>query len=114
MSEWLQSQLLQPINITPIRPQLAESNLFILEGAGPGGLAFNEFNPLFARNRFTIQGSGIVGDDNTYGDEVVHSGLWRNLSYSLGQFHYETDGFRKNNNLRIFTIYSRKPACQPN
>ena len=29
VSELLQSQLLQPINITPVQPQLAESNLFI-------------------------------------------------------------------------------------
>ena len=35
VSELLQSQLLQPINITPVQPQLAESNLLILEGAGP-------------------------------------------------------------------------------
>lgn len=35
VSELLQSQLLQPINISPIQPQLAQSNLFMLEGAGP-------------------------------------------------------------------------------
>ncbi|MDH3692061.1 MAG: FecR domain-containing protein, partial [Gammaproteobacteria bacterium] len=35
VSELLQSQLLQPLNITPLQPQLAESNLFILSGAGP-------------------------------------------------------------------------------
>jgi tetratricopeptide (TPR) repeat protein len=99
VSELLQSQLLQPINITPIQPQLVESNLFVLEGAGPGDSAFNEFNPLFTRNRFTVQGSGILGNNNTYGDEVVHSALWNNISYSLGQFHYESDGFRRNNNL---------------
>jgi tetratricopeptide (TPR) repeat protein len=32
VSELLQSQLLQPLNITPLQPQLAESNLFILAG----------------------------------------------------------------------------------
>jgi hypothetical protein len=31
---------------TPIQPRLAVSNLFILEGAGPGRAAFNEFHPL--------------------------------------------------------------------
>jgi hypothetical protein len=38
-----------------------------------------------------------VGSQDTYADEVVHSGLWKDWSYSLGQFHYETQGFRKNN-----------------
>ena len=76
VSELLQSQLLQPINITPVQPQLAESNLFILEGAGPADLAFNEFNSLFNRNRLALQGSGIVGNNDTWGDELVQSGVW--------------------------------------
>jgi outer membrane receptor protein involved in Fe transport len=100
VSELLQSQLLQPINLTPVQPSLAESNLLILEGAGPSAPAFNEFNPLFTRNRLALQTSAVVGSNKTLGDEVVHSGVWDNFSYSLGQFHYETEGFRENNDLR--------------
>ncbi len=44
-----------------------------------------------------MQTSGIYGSNNTWGEDVVHSGLWNKGSYSLGQYHYETDGFRKNN-----------------
>jgi len=97
VSELLQSQLLQPINITPVQPSLAESNLSVLEGAGPSDPSFNEFNPLFIRNRLALQTSGVVGGNDSFGDEIVQSGLWGRLSYSLGQFHYETDGFRENN-----------------
>ncbi len=100
VSELLQAQLLQPINITPIQPQLAEKNLQILAGSGPGTLGFNEFNPLFSRNSLALQASGVVGTNDTVADEMVQSGLWNNFSYSLGQFHYETDGFRPNNDLR--------------
>jgi tetratricopeptide (TPR) repeat protein len=99
VSELLQSQLLQPINVTPIQPSLAESNLLILDALGPQASAFNEFNPLMLRDHFALQTSGVLGDNSTYGDEVVHSGLWKHLSYSLGQFHYQTDGFRRNNDL---------------
>ena len=99
VSELLQAQLLQPVNINPIQPQLAESNLQILEGSGPSNLAFNEFNPLFARDRITLQTSGIVGSNDTKGDDLVLSGMKGNLSYSLGQFHYESDGFRENNDV---------------
>jgi tetratricopeptide (TPR) repeat protein len=99
VSELLQSQLLQPINITPIQPHLAESNLLLLGGLGPSNFSFNEFNPLFQRNRLGLQASGFVGSNDSYGDEVVQSGLKNNLSYSLGQFHYQTNGFRKNNQL---------------
>jgi tetratricopeptide (TPR) repeat protein len=99
VSELLQSQLLQPLNITPVQPQLAESELFILSGAGPAEPSLNEFNPLFNRNRFALLTSGIIGDNSTWGDEVVFSGVAGRLSYSVGQFHYETDGFRENNDL---------------
>ncbi|MGH2500835.1 MAG: tetratricopeptide repeat protein [Candidatus Limnocylindria bacterium] len=44
VSELLQSQLLQPINTTPIRPHLAESNLFLIGAGGPGALSFK---PIF-------------------------------------------------------------------
>ncbi|MFV9690751.1 MAG: TonB-dependent receptor domain-containing protein, partial [Desulfobacteria bacterium] len=97
VSELLRSQLLQPINITPVQPQLAVSNLFIQEGAGPADPSFNEFNPLFLRNRLALQASGVAGGKNTIGDEITQSGVWGRYSYSIGQFHYETDGFRENN-----------------
>jgi len=100
VSELLQSQLLQPINITPVQPHLAESNLSILDGAGPADLSFNEFNPLFNRNRLALQLNGIAGSQNTFGDEVVFSGVQGKASFSVGQFHYETDGFRENNDQR--------------
>lgn len=99
VSELLQSQLLQPINITPVQPHLAENNLNILDGAGPGDLSFNEFNPMFNRNKFSAQGSLIYGDNNTRGDEVVLSAVIDNFSISSGQYHYDTDGFRRNNDL---------------
>ncbi len=99
VSELLQSQLLQPVNITPVQPSLAESDLLILEGAGPADPAFNEFNPLFLRNRFAVQANGIVGGNDTLGGEVVQSGVWGKASYSVGAFHHETDGFRENNDL---------------
>jgi tetratricopeptide (TPR) repeat protein len=99
VSELLQSQLLQPLNITPVQPQLAESNLLILEGTGPQDPAFNEFNPMFTRNRLGLQTSGLVGNNGTFGDEITQFGIWRNLSYSVGQFHYESDGFWENNDL---------------
>ncbi|MGD9015821.1 MAG: TonB-dependent receptor, partial [Desulfobacterales bacterium] len=97
VSELLQSQMLQPLNVTPLQPQLSVSNLGIIEGSGPSGLSFSEFNPLFTRNRLTLQANGVVGNKDTWGEEIVHAGLLNNLSYSFGQFHFETDGFRKNN-----------------
>jgi tetratricopeptide (TPR) repeat protein len=96
VSELLQSQLLQPLNITPIQPRLAESNLFLISAQGPGALSFNEFNPIFNRNGITLQTSGLSGENDTYGGEGVISGIYKNASFSLGGFHLTTDGFRRN------------------
>ncbi len=97
VSELLQSQLLQPLNLTPVQPQLAESNLTILDGAGPAAASFHEFNPLFLRNRLTLQASGVAGSNDSFGDELTQAAIWNRWSYSLGQFHYHSDGFRQNN-----------------
>ncbi len=99
VSELLQSQLLQPLNLTPLQPQLAVDDLAIREGAGPSQASFSEFNPLFVRNRLALQTDGVVGGNGAFGEDVVQSGLWGKTSYSLGQFHYETEGFRDNNDL---------------
>ncbi|MGH8604456.1 MAG: TonB-dependent receptor domain-containing protein, partial [Gammaproteobacteria bacterium] len=100
VSELLQSQLLQPININNLQPQLAERGLQILEGAGPSDLSFNEFNPLFTRDRLSLQANALIGTNDTYADDAVISGIAGRLSYSLGQFHFESDGFRDNNDLQ--------------
>jgi tetratricopeptide (TPR) repeat protein len=96
VSELLQSQLLQPLNMTPIQPRLAESNLFLISALGPGTLSFNEFNPIFNRNGVTFQASGLVGENNTWAGEGVLSGIYNRASFSAGYSHFETDGWRNN------------------
>ncbi len=108
-SALLQSQLLQPLNLTPIQSELAETSLGILEGAGPSASAFNEFTPLFVRDRTAFQTNMIGGSNHTWGDSLVAAGLHDRVSYSLGQFHYKTDGFRPNNDLTqdIYNIFGQ-------
>ncbi|MBI4523645.1 MAG: TonB-dependent receptor [Deltaproteobacteria bacterium] len=96
VSELLQSQLLQPLNMTPIQPHLAESNLFLISSGGPAALSFNEFNPLFNRNGVTFQTTGLAGENKTYAGEGVLSGIYRKAAFSLGGFHFQSDGWRKN------------------
>jgi tetratricopeptide (TPR) repeat protein len=97
VSEVLQTQLLQPLNINPVPPSLAVSNLFILAGTGPSTASLNEFNPLLERDGLSARLSATAGSNDTYSDELVVSGLYDRASISLGQFHYQTDGFRPNN-----------------
>ena len=109
VSELLQSQLLQPINQTPIQPRLAESNLFLISAGGPGSLSFNEFSPLFNRDGVTVQASGTVGEDNTFAGEAVAAGILGKASFSVGYSHFETDGFRQNADQKddIFNVFAQ-------
>ena len=96
LSELLQSQLRQPENVQPLQPQLSETGLFIVPGAGPAQPSYNEYNRLFVRNGLSFYADGIAGANGTYGDDAVVSVLADRVSFSVGQFHYQTDGFRPN------------------
>lgn len=97
VDELYQSQLLQPLNLTPVRPQLGEASSFVLATQGPSKLAFDEFHALLAENGLSFQGSAVVGAHDTHGVDVAIGGLEDKVSYSVGGFDYSTDGFRENN-----------------
>jgi len=97
VSELLQAQLLQPINIAPVSPRMAETKLLMPSAFTTFSLY--EFNPLFAQNGPTLWASALGGSQSTWGNELIVSGLTDRFSYSLGQFHYQSDGYRPNNDL---------------
>lgn len=96
VSELLQSQLLQPLNVAPIQPRSAEGNLFLISAAGPATAALNEFFTLFNRNRTNVLVDGMVGESDTHSGDLVVSGIHDKLSYSVGASTFRTDGFRQN------------------
>jgi tetratricopeptide (TPR) repeat protein len=106
-SELLRSQLLQPINILPIQPQMAETHRAPLGAQGPLNASLTDLNPLFTRNGMTLHLNAFGGSNSTLGDDLILAGIHDRLSYSLGQFHYETDGYRPNNDLQedIYNLY---------
>ena len=115
-SELLQAQLFQPININPVQPSLAASGLTFLADTGPADVTFNEFTRLFSRNEAVRPLVDVlVGTDSTLGDILIFSGIHNKFSYSIGQFHFETQGSRQNNDLNtnvydVFTQTSVSPT----
>ncbi|MEO8629780.1 MAG: tetratricopeptide repeat protein, partial [Betaproteobacteria bacterium] len=97
LSELLQSQLWQPLNLQPLQPQIGETGLSITNGLGPARTSYDEYTNLFVRNGLRVYANGIVGSNDTFGDDLVVSGLQGPLSFSLGQFHYQSQGYRANN-----------------
>jgi tetratricopeptide (TPR) repeat protein len=96
VSELLQAQMLQDININPIQPSLAETNLSLATRGGPFKPGYNEYTPLFERNDVQFQTTGLVGNENTLAGEGIVSALYGRYSVSGGAFSYETDGWRPN------------------
>lgn len=96
VSELLQAQLLQPINVNPVQPHMAVADLNIITNTGPSSIGFNEFAPLMERNKSQVVASGTVGNNSTLGNEIVLSKLYERTSISLGQLHYQTNGFHSN------------------
>ena len=99
-SELLQSVLLQPLNVQPLRPRLAREGLGILDLGGPSRIGFNEFSPVFASNGLSVLADAFGGTQGTYGDNFVLSGIHDRFSFSVGQFYYRTEGIRDNNQLQ--------------
>jgi Tfp pilus assembly protein PilF len=109
VSELLQAQMLQDININPIQPSISTTNLNIVTMGGPSTPGFNEFTPLFEQNQTQLNVSGFGGNEDTHGGEAVITTLHNGYSASGGAFHYFTDGFRDNADLRhkIYTLYGQ-------
>lgn len=96
VSELLQSQLLQPLTAYPLQPQLGESNIALVAGAGPQRPGINEYHSLFTQNGVYGMANAYGGADGTWGDDLVGSFLAGPLALSIGQYHFESDGWRNN------------------
>ena len=90
VSNLLQAQMLQDLNINPIQPSLSEANLNLVTQVGPARAGFNEFTPLFERKQTQLNATGVAGNNDTYGGEGVVSMLYDRYSVSAGAFGYTT------------------------
>ncbi len=98
-SELLQSQLWQPLSAYPLQPQLSTTGISVVEGAGPQNPSFNEYHSLFTQDGAYGLMNGYGGSDGTWGNDLVGSILAGPIAIGLGQFHFETDGWRDGANL---------------
>lgn len=97
VSELLTSQLLQPANVTPLKPQLGQANLVLAQRAGPSPTSFDELDAPIVANGLRLRASGSTGSRSTEGHDVSLAGLNDRVSYSAGHYRFASDGFRENN-----------------
>lgn len=112
VSELLQAQTMQDININPVQPSIASTSLNIVNNGGPTSTGFSEYTPLFERNRAQFNVTGLYGSNGTLSGEAVLSGVYDRFSGSGGAFSYDTNGFRDNNDLShtIYDVYAQVAA----
>jgi len=96
-SELLQAQLLQPININPVQPQMADAGIGGVSSLGNTNAGYNENTALFERNGNQLAINAMVGSDSTDAENATFSGVQDALSYSISSYRYNTDGYRPNN-----------------
>lgn len=112
VSELLQAELLQPVGLNPVQPSLAFSDLNVIGNAGPAQVGFNEFTPLFQKDGWQFAGTGMVGTQDTRAIESTATTLQGRTSISVGQYFYDSDGFRQNDHLqhKIYTAFGQVQA----
>jgi tetratricopeptide (TPR) repeat protein len=97
VSELLQSEMLAPLTLNPIEPGTAQSDLTSRRVPTIPNPSFMEYTSLFVRDQLGLRVNAVGGSNDTYGENLLLSGLFGRYSFGIGQFHYETDGYRENN-----------------
>lgn len=101
LSELLQAQLLQPANLDPISPRLLQRGFSVPASLLPAEAGLHEYSALFQQEGLNGYLNGAAAGNDTFGAEALISGSHNSLSYSLGQLHFESDGFRENNDQEV-------------
>jgi len=109
------AESLKDLSLNLASQSLIESNTGTLPNAGPGLASFNEYNSLFLRDNDAWAISTVIGNQQTKGDEIIYSTLFGNTVMNFSQYHYQTAGFRENNDFQqdIFSLFV-KSAITPN
>ena len=97
VSELLQAQLLQPLNMNPVATSAPFTDLYVLSSTGTTGSYLDDYSQLFERNGLRLTASGLAGELRTRSDEIIVSALTDKVAMSVGQYYYASDGFRANN-----------------
>jgi tetratricopeptide (TPR) repeat protein len=95
-SELLQAQLRQPLSVIPLQAQLANDQLLLMRGIGPSALGLNEYTSLYAGNGVGLEAYGVVGSNDTSGQQVLAYTLIDRFAISASELTFRSDGVRAN------------------
>ena len=115
VSELLQAQMLQDININPVQPSLSEANLNIVDPGRPGGGRVQRVHAPVRAQQVQVNTTGVVGNDDTLRRRGRRSRCYMTLSVSAGAFGYTpTAGVTTAASIRTFMTRSLSGRSHPN
>lgn len=99
--EALMTRLLAPLGAQELSVGVGETGLHTYTWISPSKLGVSEYSSLFSQRSFNGSFTSFAGsqDSNGYDWQIQASG--DRVSFSGGQYDYETDGYRSNNNLDV-------------
>jgi hypothetical protein len=95
VSEFLQARLRAPRAQHPVNAQAAQTRLGTTIGANALTPAIHEYSRMFDQDGMSLTLSGLLGGNDTSEEELLFSWAEGPFSAAITQFHFETDGFRK-------------------
>ena len=99
-SERLLADLFLGPSNDPIQLDLAEADLALRTGSGAARVSFNEFSPLLTPDGFRALIGASIGSNGTWSDNVSLTLKEGKFSIGFAQYHYESEGFVSNNDVR--------------
>lgn len=99
--EALKTRLLSPIGAKELPVGAGEIGLQVYPWASPGKSGTHEYSYLFGQRGLSGSLSSTIGSQNAKSYEWLLQAIGQNVSISAGQYDYQTDGHRKNNDLNI-------------
>lgn len=99
-NEILQARMWQPINLNPIPLRLSSSDAGLFGSDVLFDPGQSEYNRLYVGDGLRFQALALAGGQATRVDQILLTGVSQAFSYSLGQFHHQSNGFRANTQLR--------------
>ena len=93
----LNSTLMQPSGASSLPVGLLESGLNTIAGASPSDIGISEYTNLFIEDGVSGRVTLLGGGDSTSAYDFSLKGKWQQLSLSLGDYRYHSDGVRENN-----------------
>lgn len=99
-SALLAAQVYEGPSKTPLEAGQTDSGLSLLASPGAARASFGEFAPFFDGDGVAAYATGALGSQGTRSDTTSFAALSGPVSLGVSQFHYQTDGFRANNDIR--------------